>query len=89
MNIVERMKALRESPSLGVSDEIEIAKLEAQLEQTLLSNATTEQMQAYASRLGYDFTPEDCEEVKRTRAPWNDGETMGEAIDDFLRAFEA
>lgn len=54
-----------------------------------LMDATTEQIQAYASRLGYDFTPEDCEQVRQTRASWNDQETVGEAIDDFLRAFEA
>jgi len=54
-----------------------------------LLDATIEQIQAYAARLGYDFTAEDCEEVIHTRAPWNDQETVGEAIDDFLRAFEA
>lgn len=54
-----------------------------------LMDATIEQIQAYAAWLGYDFTAEDCEEVKQTRAPWNDQETVGEAVDDFLRAFEA
>lgn len=54
-----------------------------------LMDATNKQIQDYAARLGYEFTDEDCDELKNTRAPWNDTETVGEAVDDFIRAFEA
>ena len=54
-----------------------------------LMDATTEQIQAYAASCGYYLNVSDCWEVRRTRAPWNDAETMCDAVDDFLRAYEA
>lgn len=50
-----------------------------------LIDATNEQIKAYALSKGYIFNDEDCDEVKASSF---DGETLREAIDDYLNAFE-
>jgi len=47
---------------------------------------TNESLIAHAASIGYDLSEEDCEEIRATSY---DGETVADAIDDYLRAYEA
>ena len=47
---------------------------------------TNESLIAYAASIGYDLSAEDCEEIRATSY---DGETVADAVDDYLRAYEA
>ena len=46
---------------------------------------TYDNLKAYAKNLGYDFSDEDCDEIIRTS---HNGETVSEAVNDFLDAYE-
>jgi len=46
---------------------------------------TDENLMDYAYRLGFCFTPEDCDEIRRTSYQ---GETVSHAVKDFISAFE-
>jgi hypothetical protein len=50
-----------------------------------LIDATNEQIKTYALSKGYIFTNADCEELKNNSF---EGETLREAIEDYLSAFE-
>jgi len=47
---------------------------------------TNQSLTDYAASLGYDLSEEDCEEIRATSY---DGETVADAVDDYLRAYEA
>ena len=53
----------------------------------LLKDATNKQIIAYAKTLDYEFTYEDCEEIRQTSV--FPDETMEDAVNDFLSAYEA
>lgn len=46
---------------------------------------THDNLKEYASRLGYELSDEDCDEIIATTY---EGETAKEAVSDFLSAFE-
>lgn len=46
---------------------------------------TNDEIKAYASSLGYEFSDEDCEEL---RAESFEGETVAHAVNDYLDAYE-
>lgn len=50
-----------------------------------LIDATNEQIKAYALSKGYTFDDVDCDDV---RAASFEGETLREAVDDYLSAYE-
>jgi hypothetical protein len=50
-----------------------------------LANTTNEQVKAYAEKMGYTFLDEDCEHL---RAESFKGETLKQAINDYLNAYE-
>ena len=50
-----------------------------------LINATNEEIKTYALSKGYIFTNTDCEELKNDSF---EGETLSEALEDYLSAFE-
>jgi hypothetical protein len=56
----------------------------------LLMDCTNKEIKDYADSLGYDFSNEDCIEIRRAVAPFhNPGEeTLEEAVNDFLNAYE-
>ena len=53
-------------------------------------DCTNKEIKDYADSLGYDFSNEDCMEIRRPVAPFhNPGkETLEEAVNDFLNAYE-
>ena len=54
-----------------------------------LDEASDEQVIAYADSQGYQLTPEDVQEIRRGGLLVNrSGETVSQAVDDFLDAFE-
>ena len=54
-----------------------------------LEEASDEQVIAYADSQGYQFTPEDVQEIRRGGLLVNrSGETVSQAVNDFLDAFE-
>jgi hypothetical protein len=59
----------------------------------LLKSASNEDIKVVASSRGLEFTDEDCEELRRCPdilfggLP-RDNETVAQALDDFVRAFE-
>ena len=54
-----------------------------------LEGASDEQVIAYADSQGYQLTPEDVQEIRRGGLLVNrSGETVSQAVDDFLDAFE-
>jgi hypothetical protein len=50
-----------------------------------LEDATNEEVKAEALKRGYTFTDEDCQEL---RADSFEGETLNEALTDYLNAYE-
>ena len=56
----------------------------------LLSNCTDSEIMAYSAALGYTFTPQDCEALRAPpMLPWlTRRETLAQAVNDFLNAFE-
>ena len=46
---------------------------------------TYDEIKNYASSLGYDFSDEDCQELLKDSF---DGESVEDAVDDFIRAYE-
>lgn len=46
---------------------------------------TNDEIKKYALYLGYEFTDEDCDEL---RADTYEGETVKDAVNDFLDAYE-
>jgi hypothetical protein len=56
----------------------------------LLKDATAAEVIAYAGKLGYVLTVEDVLEIKRGSSLPVDlsGETIAEAVEDYLSAFE-
>ena len=46
---------------------------------------TNDNIKAYAKSLGYDFDDESCDAL---RAESHDGETVGQAVNDYLDAYE-
>jgi hypothetical protein len=51
-----------------------------------LARATDAEVKAFTKKLGYEFSDED---VAHLRAESFVGETIEEAVDDYLRAYEA
>lgn len=51
----------------------------------LLSEATDDEIIAFADDMGYTLTVEDCQAI---REGGRDGETIREAVNDFLDAYE-
>jgi len=47
---------------------------------------TNQDLISYAASIGYEFTVEDCEEIRATSY---DGETVEDAVHDYLCAYEA
>ena len=58
----------------------------------LLKDATNEEIKKFARSFhhGYEFSNEDCIELRKSVAPCHnpDEETIKEAVDDFIRAYE-
>jgi hypothetical protein len=58
----------------------------------LLKDATNAEIKKFAAsfRYGYEFSDEDCQEIRRPIAVIHcpDNETLEEAVDDFIRAYE-
>lgn len=56
----------------------------------LLSNCTDAEIMAYSAALGYTFTLQDCEELRALGIfpALQAGETLAQAVSDFLNAFE-
>jgi hypothetical protein len=53
-----------------------------------LNNATNEQIRTYAAALGYEFNDADAQDVRDTASfIWGE-ETMQDAVNDYLNAFE-
>jgi hypothetical protein len=50
-----------------------------------LTDATNEQIKAHTQAQGYTFTDDDCEHL---RAESFEGETLSEAVTDYLNAYE-
>lgn len=50
-----------------------------------MTTLTNEALMAYADGLGYDLSPEDCGYIRETKGA---GETVADAVTDFLCAFE-
>ena len=86
--IVNNLQALKESPSIGVSDSVRMILLEAALGQVKLTDATNADIKAVAGFFGYEFVDEDCDELRTTQAAWNREEPLIDAVNDFLDAFE-
>ena len=51
-----------------------------------LTQATNQDIKKMADILGYDLTDEDCEKMRRTSS--DPRETVEQAVDDFLNAYE-
>lgn len=54
-----------------------------------LIDASDTDIKDLAASLGYDFSDDDCADLRRTQAPYNsETETLWEAVNDYLDAFE-
>lgn len=63
----------------------------SELSKKLLKDATDDEVKQFAAsfRHGYEFSDEDCKEIRRPVAVIHDpdNETVEEAVDDFIRAY--
>ena len=54
-----------------------------------LIDASDAEIKTLAARLGYDFSDDDCADLRKTQALWNiKTETLWDAVNDYLDAFE-
>ena len=64
----------------------------SKLGKKLLKDATDDEIKQFAAsfRHGYEFSDEDCQSIRRPVAVFHDpnNETVEEAVDDFIRAYE-
>ena len=55
----------------------------------LLKDATDEDIIKFAQAMGYTLTAEDCTELRKNPLPdFNGDETVSEAVNDYLNAYE-
>jgi hypothetical protein len=52
-----------------------------------LTDASLEDIKAYAHKLGYRFSDADAQDVKDTAPNWWPAENLTEAVDDYITAF--
>jgi len=53
-----------------------------------VAQCTDQQIIEYAAGLGYSLSLEDCHEIKHPARPLPAGETLEQAVNDYLDAFE-